>query len=211
VVDDHRELFVNAALCHNLKEVDEQGQQTLRGDPMEIALAESGRELAGDLAGFRRVDEIPFDTDRKRMSVICETPQGRMLYCKGALETVLAGCRFIQFDAGLAPLDPAARTRLLAAQDEMAGAGSARSRLCPSGHREAGVPGDEQGMILAGLIGLEDPPRARCRRPSRAARKPASGSSWSPATTRARRWRSPPDRPGHERGSRWSSTASSCA
>ncbi|MEF8709038.1 MAG: cation-transporting P-type ATPase [Candidatus Accumulibacter propinquus] len=160
VVDDHRALFVNAALCHNLKEVDEQGQQTLRGDPMEIALAEIGRELAGDLAGFRRVDEIPFDTDRKRMSVICETPQGRMLYCKGALETVLAGCRFIQFDAGLAPLDPAARTRLLAAQDEMAGGGL---RVLAFAHRaidEAGVPGDEQGMILAGLIGLEDPPRA---------------------------------------------------
>jgi sodium/potassium-transporting ATPase subunit alpha len=160
VVDDHRALFVNAALCHNLKEVDEQGQQTLRGDPMEIALAEIGRELAGDLAGFSRVDEIPFDTDRKRMSVICETPQGRMLYCKGALETVLAGCRFIQFDAGLAPLDPAARTRLLAAQDEMAGGGL---RVLAFAHRaidEAGVPGDEQGMILAGLIGLEDPPRA---------------------------------------------------
>jgi hypothetical protein len=94
------------------------------------------------------------------MSVICETPQGRMLYCKGALETVLAGCRFIQFDAGLAPLDPAARTRLLAAQDEMAGGGL---RVLAFAHRaldEAGAPGDEQGMILAGLIGLEDPPRA---------------------------------------------------
>ncbi|EXI71104.1 MAG: Calcium-transporting ATPase [Candidatus Accumulibacter sp. SK-11] len=93
------------------------------------------------------------------MSVICETPQGRMLYCKGALETVLAGCRFIEFDAGVAPLDPAARTRLLAAQDEMASGGL---RVLAFAHRaldETGVPDDEQGMILAGLIGLEDPPR----------------------------------------------------
>jgi sodium/potassium-transporting ATPase subunit alpha len=160
VVDDHRALFVNAALCHNLKEVDEQGQQTLRGDPMEIALAESGRELAGDLAGFRRVDEIPFDTDRKRMSVICETPQGRMLYCKGALETVLAGCRWIHLDAGIAVLDPAALTRLLAAQDQMTGAGL---RVLAFAHRLLGPqerPADEQEMTLAGLIGLADPPRA---------------------------------------------------
>jgi len=51
VVHDHRALFVNAALCHNLKEVDEQGRHSLRGDPMEIALAKIGRDLAGDLAG----------------------------------------------------------------------------------------------------------------------------------------------------------------
>ncbi|MEF8719907.1 MAG: hypothetical protein V5B44_20245 [Candidatus Accumulibacter necessarius] len=112
----------------------EQGQQTLRGDPMESRTCREGRrDCRRPCRLTSRIDEIPFDTDRKRMSVICETPQGRMLYCKGALETVLAGCRFIQFDAGLAPLDPAARTRLLAAQDEMAEAGSARSRLCPSG------------------------------------------------------------------------------
>jgi len=160
VLQEHRQLFINAALCHNLKAVEEAGRQAQLGDPMEIALAEIGREIAGDLAAFSRIDEIPFDTDRKRMSVLAETPDGRMLYCKGALESVLTSCRFIHLDAGLAPLDPAARTRLLAAQDEMAGAGL---RVLAFAHRavdEAGSPGDEQDMILAGLIGLEDPPRA---------------------------------------------------
>ncbi|MEF8711276.1 MAG: cation-transporting P-type ATPase [Candidatus Accumulibacter propinquus] len=160
LIPEHRELFINAALCHNLKDVDVHGQRTQHGDPMEIALAEIGREMVGDLQGFSRVDEIAFDTDRKRMSVLCETPQGRMLYCKGALETVLATCRFIHFDAGLATIDPAARTRLLAAQDEMAGAGL---RVLAFAHRAVAdgvVPVDEQEMILAGLIGLEDPPRS---------------------------------------------------
>ncbi|WP_374690587.1 cation-translocating P-type ATPase [Accumulibacter sp.] len=167
---DHRALFVNAALCHNLKEVDEEGRQTLRGDPMEIALAAVGRQVAGDLAGFSRIAEIAFDTDRKRMSVICDTPQGRMLYCKGALETVLAGCSCVRLDAGIVPLDPTARTRLLAAQDEMASQGL---RVLAFAHRavdQPGLPEEEQGMVLAGLIGLEDPPRrevpeaiARCK------------------------------------------------
>ncbi len=173
LAQDHRDLFVNAALCHNLKEVDEQGQHALHGDPMEVALAAIGREVAGNLRGFTRLDEIPFDTDRKRMSVLCETPQGRMLYCKGALETVLATCRFIHFDAGVAPLDPAARTRLLAAQDEMANAGL---RVLAFAHRaiaDEGLPDDEQGMILAGLIGLEDPPRAEV--PEAIARCTAAG------------------------------------
>ncbi|HRD94131.1 MAG TPA: cation-transporting P-type ATPase [Accumulibacter sp.] len=172
VVSDHRQLFVNAALCHNLKDVGEEGRQVLRGDPMEIALVDLGRAMAGDLGAHRRVDEIPFDTDRKRMSVLCETPQGRMLYCKGALETVLAGCQQIQFDAGLAPLDPAARTRLLAAQDDMASAGL---RVLAFAHRTVpeGQAADEQGMTLAGLIGLEDPPRAEV--PEAIARCAAAG------------------------------------
>ena len=56
---------------------------------MEVALLES---VPPGGAMFPRLDEIPFDTERKRMSVICDAPQGRMLYCKGAPETVLPLC-----------------------------------------------------------------------------------------------------------------------
>ena len=155
LTDDNRELFVNAALCHNLKVVDGK----LLGDPMEVALASMGRQVAGELADCKRIDEIPFDTDRKRMSVLCATPQGRMLYCKGAPETVLAACDFVQFDAGLTPLDPAVKTRLLAAQRQMAEAGL---RVLAFAHCaiSEGMPNEERGMVLSGLVGLEDPPRA---------------------------------------------------
>ena len=155
---DNRELFVNAALCHNLKIVDEK----LLGDPMEVALASMGRQVAGRLADHTQIDEIPFDTDRKRMSVLCATPQGHMLYCKGAPETVLAVCDFVQFDAGIVPLDPVARTRLLGAQRQMAEAGLrvlAFAHCALSGDIRDGLPSEERGMILSGLVGLEDPPR----------------------------------------------------
>jgi calcium-translocating P-type ATPase len=152
---DHRALFVNAALCHNLKEVNNHEWQ---GDPMEVALAGMGRQAAGALDGYARVDEIPFDTDRKRMSVLSETPQGRVLYCKGALETVLSVCDYVQFDSGIEPLDAAAKTRLLAAQDELAEAGL-RVLAFAHGPVTGGPPGEERGLTLSGLVGLEDPPR----------------------------------------------------
>jgi len=155
---DHRALFVNAALCHNLKETGNQGKQAWLGDPMEVALAGMGRQAAGALDGYARIDEIPFDTDRKRMSVLCETPQGRMLYCKGALETVLEACDFAQFDAMVAPLDGAVKTRLLAAQDELAEAGL-RVLAFAHGPVDGGLPAEERGLVLSGLVGLEDPPR----------------------------------------------------
>ena len=158
LTEDHRELFVNAALCHNLKIVD----QKLLGDPMEVALAGMGRQVVGLLADYKRIDEIPFDTDRKRMSVLCETPRGRMLYCKGAPEKVIEACNFVQFDAAgdanPVPLDPLVRTRLLAAQQQMAEAGL---RVLAFAHCmvEGGMPSEEHSMILSGLVGLEDPPR----------------------------------------------------
>jgi len=155
---DHRALFVNAALCHNLKEVNNNGKHAWLGDPMEVALAGMGRQATGELDGITRIGEIPFDTDRKRMSVLCGSPQGRVLYCKGALETVLTACDSVQFDAGIAPLDFAAKTRLLAMQDEMAEAGL---RVLAFAHCPVsdGLPAEESGMILSGLVGLEDPPR----------------------------------------------------
>jgi sodium/potassium-transporting ATPase subunit alpha len=155
---EHLQLFINAALCHSLREIDELGERRWLGDPMEVALARMGRQVAGELADHLRLDEIPFDTDRKRMSVMCSTPRGHMLYCKGAPETVLAVCDFVQFDAGIAPLDPAAKVRLLAAQRQMAEAGL---RVLAFAHAAVanGMPGEEQGMILSGLVGLEDPPR----------------------------------------------------
>ncbi len=163
LAEDHRALFVNAALCHNLKKVSSNGNHAWQGDPMEVALAGMGRDAAGALDGYTRIDEIPFDTDRKRMSVLSETPQGRVLYCKGALETVLVGCDFVQLDAGVVPLDAAAKTRLLAAQDEMAGAGL---RVLAFAHGaletapiDQNLPTGERGLILSGLVGLEDPPR----------------------------------------------------
>ncbi|MBI4990006.1 MAG: cation-transporting P-type ATPase [Rhodocyclales bacterium] len=172
LAEDNRPLFVNAALCHNLKSVERGGGHEWAGDPMELALAEMGRKTAGALPDHARLDEIPFDTDRKRMSVLCETPGGRMLYCKGALETVLAACDRVQFDAGIAPLDDAVKTRLLAAQDTMAEDGL---RVLAFAHRPVadGLPGEESGMLLSGLVGLEDPPRPEV--PEAVARCAAAG------------------------------------
>ncbi len=149
----HRELWLDAALCHNLRQVDGVWQ----GDPMEVALNELGRRHV-DPAGCQRLDEIAFDTDRKRMSVVCASPAGRRLYCKGALETVLDACAGVLIEGRAAALDESLRQRLLAAQDEMADAGL---RVLAFAWRplEDDAAASEAALILTGLVGLEDPPR----------------------------------------------------
>lgn len=156
---DHLALFINAALCHNLKETNNHGKHEWLGDPMEGALVGMGRQVAGRLDAYTRISEIPFDTERKRMSVLIEAPQGRRLYCKGALETVLAACASVQLDGRVVPLDDAVKTRLLAAQDTMAERGL-RVLAFAHGVVAEGMPTEERGLTLAGLVGLEDPPRA---------------------------------------------------
>lgn len=155
---DHRQLFIGAALCHSVSEIDEIGQRKLLGNPMEVALAVMGRQMAAELADHERVDENPFDTERKRISVLCSTRHERMLLCKGAPESMLAACDFVRFDAGTVPLDSAAKTRLLAARQPMTKAGL---RALDFAHRavEDGMPSEERGLTSSGLVGLEDPPR----------------------------------------------------
>jgi calcium-translocating P-type ATPase len=158
LANSHREFFLNAALCHNLKQVQENDESKLLGDPMEVALATMGRQVIGEPVDQQRLDEIPFDTNRKRMSVLCASPSGRMLYCKGAPEIVLTSCDFIQLEHGIVPLDSATKQRLLTAQQQMTDAGL---RVLAFAYCvvTAGVASDDRGMILSGIVGLEDPPR----------------------------------------------------
>jgi calcium-translocating P-type ATPase len=140
--------------CHDLRRVERDGQWVWQGDPMEIALRESVPQHDGEHV---RVGEIPFDGERKRMSVVCDTPQGRMLYCKGAPETVLPLCSAGWEAGGAVPLDEAGRARLRAVQEEMAQRGLRVLALAWQADPQPGAV--ERDMVFVGLVGLIDPPR----------------------------------------------------
>jgi sodium/potassium-transporting ATPase subunit alpha len=161
-------LLRNARHCHTLKRGGRDGRAVWLGDPMEIALADFAGERS-DLGDRAVVDEIPFDSERRRMSVVVDHGGERWLYCKGAPEVVLRLCDRI--DEGGVPVElaDAARNRVTTAQDAMAEAGL---RVLAFAWRRlaAGEAPAETNLVLSGLIGLHDPPRpevpdaiARCR------------------------------------------------
>ena len=152
---NYRAFFETAALCHNLRQVD--GKWS--GDPMEQALLKMATAALGGVPAYRRTGEIPFDTDRKRLSSINETPAGTMLYCKGAPELVVPRCDSILTAQGAVRLDEAWRQRLFAGQQAMADQGL--RVLALSTRALAGIEGQdlEQQMTLVGLVGLADPAR----------------------------------------------------
>ena len=171
---EHRALFLNAALCHTLKEVIRPAGRVWLGDPMEVALAAAGRAAVGALDGYAKIDEIPFDAERKRISVRVVTPGGAIRYCKGAPETVLDVCDRIRLDGAVVPLDAARRARVRAAEAEMTARGLRVLAFADASEPATGeAAATESHLILSGLVGLEDPPRAEV--PGAVARCAASG------------------------------------
>ncbi len=168
MVSAYRRFFENAMLCHNLKETAATGRQRWLGDPMEIALLRMGKSCLGETLSYPKINEVPFDSDRKRLSTIHGTPKGSVLYCKGALETVLPLCRHAQWAGNVVPLRPDIRSRLLAAQETLAEQGLRVLALAWRELDDHEAP--ERDLVLLGLAGMEDPPRpevpdaiAQCR------------------------------------------------
>jgi len=157
----YRRFFEDALLCHNLKETMVAGKWQSLGDPMEIALVRMAKTCLGETCAYPKINEVPFDTDRKRLSTIHQTPKGVVLYCKGALEMVLPLCKQVQSGDGITPLTAEIRQDFIRAQEQMANKGL---RVLAFAWRELEAEHNgetqEQNLILGALVGLEDPPRA---------------------------------------------------
>ena len=160
-------LLRNAATCHSLKAELRDGRTAWLGDPMEVALHESAGQAATD--GLRLCGEVPFDSDRRRMSVIVEDGDGRWLYCKGAPEVVMPLCKAVDHGGRVLAFDKHSRHHAAEAQERMADHGL---RVLAFAYRRLERDGEasEENLVFSGLIGLYDPPRpevpeaiARCR------------------------------------------------
>ncbi|QGP92968.1 Calcium-transporting ATPase [Neomoorella glycerini] len=142
------------------------GSWSISGDPTEGALlvaAAKGGLWRERLEGEEpRVAEIPFDSDRKRMSVICRAGRGLRAYVKGAPDVILDLCDRILIDGRVLPLD-AARRELIRAENEAMAGQALRVLALAYRDLEAGeeIKGEtvEKNLILVGLMGMLDPPR----------------------------------------------------
>ena len=152
-----RRLLSNAASCHSLKAGQRAGQPVWLGDPMELALAGYARDAGHDVEP-ELVATIPFDTDRRRMSVVVEQDGELWLHCKGAPEALLPLCDAIGSQGIDLPLDQCRRQGVVEAQQAMADRGLRVLAFACRRLEQGEIPA-EAGLTLSGLIGLDDPPR----------------------------------------------------
>ncbi|HWA12973.1 MAG TPA: magnesium-translocating P-type ATPase [Burkholderiales bacterium] len=113
---------------------------------------------------WRKIDELPFDFERKRVSVLLDDGQRRLLIVKGAPEDVLALCATgTRGGEGAMPWDEAARALAEGTRRALEGAGfrvlAVACRSLPRTHERA-RPDDESGLALRGFLAFLDPPKA---------------------------------------------------
>ncbi len=125
-------------------------------DAAVLAKAESERvDLNALEEKYRRAGEIPFSSQRKRLTVLRRSAAGGRIIVKGALEYILPSCTEAATASGTTALSRAERKKILDENEKMT---SNALRVIAVAYRD-GEALKEERLVFAGLLGIEDPPR----------------------------------------------------
>ncbi|MEW5853455.1 MAG: cation-translocating P-type ATPase [Myxococcota bacterium] len=165
--DVARQLLTAALLASDARvRLDPETRQwTAQGDPTEgalvVAAMKAGLEAEELTRRMPRVGEIPFTSDRKRMTTLHRADGDTVAFSKGAAEVVLEGCTHVATGHGPRPPDEGTRREILAAAQDMQR--HALRVLAVAERTHATTENAEREMTLLGLVGMMDPPRPEAR------------------------------------------------
>ena len=166
--------------CNNAHLVQEEGTWNVIGDPTEGALLAAGAKAGGNRERIEKEllkqHELPFDSDRKRSTVIRKMPDGKLrAFINGAPDVLLKRCAKLYAGTGVRPMTDGDRQTIVAQNDAMAQQalrvlGSAYRDLDNASSSDLTAEEVEQKLVFVGLSGMYDPPRqeakeavAKCR------------------------------------------------
>lgn len=167
---DVKTKYKELEMCNNIlglcndNEVDVNKQGDFIGDPVEVALSKYLYNLNLSLDSFRsehpRVDEIPFDSNRKMMSTINKFDGETLMMTKGGLSAVLKSCNRYYKNGKVMKMTKIIEKRFLAHEKAMSKKAYKVLALAykPFNGKDVDVD-DENNLILVGLVGMVDPPK----------------------------------------------------
>ena len=187
-------LLLACMLCNDATLTrNQQGEWDIIGDPTEGALlslgGKAGLEQQSLHSKIQRVSEFPFSSERKRMSVVCQSSNWQstmsksltnsnspyMMFTKGSPELILERCHFYQQGETILPLRETQRNEILQKNNQMAE--SALRMLGFTYKPLDSVPSadaaenTERELIWLGLVGMQDAPRSEVRQAVRKCRE----------------------------------------
>jgi len=157
-------MLINSSISCNdslIRRTGEDGNYTVIGMPTEAALLIMGAKakiFKEDLKSTR-IQEVPFSSERKIMSVMCKKGSEKIIHVKGAFEMLIDKCKFIQRKDGIFRLLEKDKKRISEINKDMT---SDSFRTLVIAYKKDGIDEkeiDENGLIFLGIVGLEDPPR----------------------------------------------------
>jgi Ca2+-transporting ATPase len=167
-VDDHLNLLIDSMImCNDSKIKFENNKYTVTGDPTETALVDLGIKYeilktdADDL--HKRVEEIPFDSNRKLMTTVHEYEEEYMVYTKGALDELLSRCTKIYFNNQEITLTDDHVNDILQINSDLS---SQALRVLAMAYKriemiplKSEIDSLESNLIFIGMVGMIDPAR----------------------------------------------------
>ena len=158
-----RNLIYNAVLCNDsiIERTGEDMEFRTIGSPTESALLIMGVKagLFKEDIKFKRVQEIPFNSERKMMSVLCEINKEKVVYSKGALEYLIKKCKFIQKNKKISVLSDLEKKKILEYNKNMT---SNSLRTIAFAYKKVNTSTKdhfEDDLVFLGCAGMEDPAR----------------------------------------------------
>lgn len=125
------------------------------GDPTELAILAAARKARVQSETFRKVREIPFSSERRMMSTVCDAGDRRVIFSKGAVEALLPLCStYIDRDGGIRPFGQEDKARFNARAEELE---RQAYRVLAVACREGDL---EESLTMLGLVAIMDLPRA---------------------------------------------------
>ncbi len=162
LAEDSQEILRLATLCS------EDGEYI---NPTDRAISDCAKTHGIDVEGYKaahmKLGEIPFDSERKRMSVLCDNK----LIIKGALEYILPMCRHTVSKSGDKPITAELERKIIRDNNAMT---EKALRVIAVAYRDAKLSDDinnESDLTFVGLIGIYDPPRPEAENAVRTAKK----------------------------------------
>ena len=150
-------LFKTGLVCNNATLNNDEGHWSITGDPTEAALLVSARK-AGIEAKVSRLDEIPFDADRKMMSVLALEKDKKKLYVKGAPDQVLKRCSHVLLGGNVVKITGTIKETIMV-QNDLYASKAMRVLAFACKKIRSNDEFTEDQLVFVGLQAMIDPPR----------------------------------------------------
>jgi Mg2+-importing ATPase len=131
---------------------------------LDVAVLEHGNfgDIPDLVRKFHKVDEVPFDFQRRRMSVVVADENADVLICKGAVEEMLSCCKYAEHDGQVMPLTEELLEKLLSVTADLNSDGlrvvAVAKKNYPIDKKNYSIS-DEKEMTLIGYVAFLDPPK----------------------------------------------------
>ena len=143
-------------LCAGVNNNVTKNKDKYMGDETEVAIYKYLESIDSLDATYKRVKELPFDSDRKMMSTINTVNGKDYSFTKGSLDSVINRCSKYLVDGKIYNMNPKYKQKIFDIEKEQ----SAKSlRLLAFAYKSENIDVPEEDMIFIGLIGMMDPPR----------------------------------------------------